>query len=331
MYGFRRVSDSRFPFVDGLRFGIHAGQQYTDFPSYLTLWRTAEDLGLDWASVFDHFMPIQADPTGPCFEGMTLLAAMAAHTERLRCGIIVTGVTYRSPAVLANMAATIDHVSGGRLELGIGGAWYELEHNQYGIPFPRIGERLAMMGEEAVILKSLWTQEHTTFNGRHYQLTDAMCEPKPLRQPRIPLWIGGSGERVTLRHVAAQADGWNTFLTPVEEFDHKLRVLDAHCDDVGRDRSEIRIQLVLRTVLGADAGEVEDQLRARAEGLGVEAEALRAGGLLAHTPEQLVATLRPLAERGVGDFLIMARPPMDRRTLELFALEVAPALRRELS
>jgi F420-dependent oxidoreductase-like protein len=313
-------------FPDKLRFGIHAGQQYTDFPAYLELWRTAEQLGLDWASVFDHFMPIQADPSGPCFEGMTLLAAMAAHTERLRLGIIVVGVTYRSPALLAKMAATIDHISGGRLELGIGGAWYELEHDQYGIPFPPIGKRLAMMGEAAVILKSLWTEERTTFAGSHYTITDAMCEPKPLQQPRIPLWIGGSGERVTLRHVAAEADGWNTFLSPLDEFDHKLRVLDGHCADVGRDRAEIRIQLVLQAVLGADAAEAEDQLRARATGLGVQPDALR-GRVMAMTPDQLTEHLRPYVERGVGDFLLLARPPMDRRTLELFAGQVAPALR----
>jgi F420-dependent oxidoreductase-like protein len=313
-------------FPDHLRFGIHAGQQYTDFPSYVELWETAEALGLDWASVFDHFMPIQADPTGPCFEGLTLLAAMAAHTQRLRCGIIVAGVTYRWPAVLANMAVTIDHISGGRLELGVGGAWYELEHRQYGIPFPPIGQRLAMMGEAAVILKSLWTEPRMTFSGRHYQLQDAMCEPKPLQEPRIPLWIGGSGERVTLRHVAAQADGWNTFLMPMDEFEHKLRVLDGHCQDVGRDRSEIRIQLVLQAVLGADAGEASAQLQARADGLGVEVESLR-GQVLAMTPEQLTEHLRPYVDRGVGDFLLMARPPMDRRTLELFAGEVAAALR----
>jgi F420-dependent oxidoreductase-like protein len=314
-------------FPPGLRFGIHAGQQYTDFPSYLELWQTAEELGLDWASVFDHFMPIQADPTGPCFEGMTLLAAMAAHTRRLRCGMIVVGVTYRHPAVLANMAATIDHVSGGRLELGIGGAWYELEHEQYGIPFPPIGRRLAMMGETAVILKSLWTQERTTFDGRHYQLRDAMCEPKPLQRPRIPLWIGGSGERVTLRHVAAQADGWNTFLTPLDEFDHKLEVLDRHCAEVGRDRAEIRIQLVAQAVLGADEREAREQLQRRAAALGRDPEQLQGRGLIAATPEQLVERLRPYAERGVGDFLLLARPPMDRRTLELFAGSVAPALR----
>jgi F420-dependent oxidoreductase-like protein len=313
-------------FPDHLRFGIHAGQQYSDFPAYLELWQTAEHLGLDWASVFDHFMPIQADPTGPCYEGMTLLAAMAAHTERLRCGVIVTGVTYRNPAVLANMAVTIDHVSGGRMELGIGGAWYELEHGQYGIPFPPIGQRLAMMGEAAQIIKSMWTQERTTFEGRHYQLRDAMCEPKPLQSPSIPLWIGGSGERVTLRHVAGLADGWNTFLTPLDEFDHKLAVLDGHCADVGRPRSEIRIQLVLQAVLGADDAEISDQLRERADGLGVAVDELRER-MLAMTPGQLAEHLRPYVDRGVGDFLLMARPPMDLRTLELFAGEVASTLR----
>jgi F420-dependent oxidoreductase-like protein len=316
-------------FPDHVRIGIHAGQQYTDFPSYLELWRTAEELGFDWASVFDHFMPIQADPTGPCFEGLTLLAAMAAHTERLRCGIIVAGVTYRAPALLAKMAATIDHISGGRLELGIGGAWYELEHDQYGIPFPPIGQRLSMMGEAAQILKSLWTQETTTFDGRHYRLADARCEPKPIQRPHIPLWIGGSGERVTLRHVAAHADGWNTFLSPLDQFDHKLDVLDAHCAEVGRERRTIRIQLVLQAVLGADEREATEQLRARADALGLDPEALRERGLIAATPEQLVERLRPYVQRGARDFLLLARPPMDRLTLELMASEVGPALRGE--
>jgi F420-dependent oxidoreductase-like protein len=289
-------------FDDKLRFGIHAGQQFTDFPSYLELWQTVEQLGLDWA-------------------------AMAAHTTRLRIGIIVTGVTYRHPALLAKMAATIDHISGGRLELGIGGAWYELEHNQYGIPFPPIGQRLAMMGEAAQILKSLWTQERTTFNGRHYQLTDAMAEPKPLQKPRIPLWIGGSGEKVTLRWVAREADGWNTFLTPLDEFDHKLSVLDQHCADVGRDRSDIRIQAVLRGVLGADEKEAEEQLAERAAGQNTTAEAMRANGIQALTSEQAVEYLTPYIDRGLRDILLMGRPPMDRRSLELLANEVAPALR----
>jgi alkanesulfonate monooxygenase SsuD/methylene tetrahydromethanopterin reductase-like flavin-dependent oxidoreductase (luciferase family) len=245
----------------------------------------------------------------------------------MRIGIIVTGVTYRHPAVLAKMAATIDHISGGRLEMGIGGAWYELEHHQYGIEFPPIGQRLGMMGEAAQIMKSLWTQERTTFPGRHYQLADAMAEPKPL-QERIPLWIGGSGEKVTMRWVAREADGWNTFIRDgLEGFEHKLAVLDQHCADVGRDRSDIRIQAVLPAVFGADEKEAQDQLRLRAEGQSTTAEAMAERGVLALTPEQAVEHLAPFIDRGLKDVLLMGRPPMDRRSLELLANEIAPALR----
>src|ERR1700744_5459187 len=181
-------------FPEHRRFGIHAGQQYTEFADFLEVVQTVEALGPDWASVFDHFMPIQTDPTGPCFEGLTLLSAMAAQTTRLRCGIIVLGVTYRHPAVLANMATTIDHVSGGRLELGIGAAWYELEHGQYGIPFPRIGVPVDMLDESCQVVRARGRERRANFAGRHFTLTEAMSEPKPL-QERVPLWIGGSGER----------------------------------------------------------------------------------------------------------------------------------------
>jgi F420-dependent oxidoreductase-like protein len=308
-----------------LRFGIHSGQQYSDFPGYLSLWQDAEALGFDWASVFDHFMPIQADPEGPCFEGLTLLAAMAAHTKRIRCGILVVGVTYRHPAVLANMAATIDHISGGRLEFGLGAAWYELEHEQYGIPFPRVGERMDMLDEAVRIVRSMWTEQRTTFEGEHYQLRDALCEPKPV-QSHLPLWIGGEGERRTLRIVAEHADGWNAFLSPMDHYRHKLDVLARHCQDVGRDPAEIRLQVVLRLILGADEAEAEERLRERAASTGTDAEELRQSMIVA-TPEQLVEQLVPYLALGVRDVLLMARPPGDRRTMELLALEVAPALR----
>ncbi len=200
-----------------IRFGIHSGPQHTNFADYLDLWKTAEDLGFDWASVFDHFLPIQTDPEGPCFEGLTLLSAMAAHTSRIRCGVLVVGNTYRRPAVLANIATTIDHVSGGRLELGVGAGWYEMEHEEYGIPFYTPGRRIRALGESGRILKSLWTERRTTFEARYYQLENALCEPKPVQQPSIPLWIGGAGERLTLRVVAEVADGWNTFFLPLDE------------------------------------------------------------------------------------------------------------------
>jgi len=312
-------------FEGDLRFGIHSGPQYTDFPSYLELWRTAEALGFEWASVFDHFLPIFADPEGPCYEGMTLLSAMAAHTTRLRCGMLVVGVTYRHPAVLANMVATIDHISGGRLEFGLGAAWFELEHNQYGIPFPRIGQRMDMLDEACQIVRSLWTQERTTFDGKHYQLRDALCEPKPL-QEHLPLWIGGVGERRTLRILAEHGDGWNAFLMPEDEYRHKLDVLEGHCRDVGRDPGDIRKQLVFRAILGEDEAEASERVRERAALLRVEEEQLRQE-MMVCTPEQCVERLLPFARLGVGDFLVFARPPADQRTMELVAHAVAPAVR----
>ena len=311
---------------DGLRVGIHSGQQHTDFAGYLELWQAAEELGLDWASAFDHFVPIHSDPAGPCFEGMTLLAAMAAHTSRIRCGMIVVGVTYRHPAVLANMAATIDHVSGGRLEFGLGAAWFELEHDQYGIPFPSIGRRMDMLDEACHIVRSLWTEQETTFEGRHYQLRDARAEPKPLQQP-MPLWIGGSGERRTLRIVAEHATGWNTFLMPHEQYRHKLDVLERHCADVRRDPREIRKQLVFRAALGESEREADDRLRERAAVIGGDPEAMRRDWIVG-TPELCVEHLRLyVTELGVADLILFARPPADVGTMGLIAREVAPALR----
>ena len=310
---------------DTLRFGIHAGQQHTTFDEYLALWRLAEDVGLDWASVFDHFLPIQSDPTGPCFEGFTLLAAMAAHTQRLRCGIIVTGVTYRNPAVLANMATTIDHVSGGRLEMGLGAAWYQDEHEQYDVSFPRIGVRMDMLDDACRIVRALWTQERATVEGTHFSVRDALSEPKPVQDP-LPLWIGGSGEKRTLRIVAEHADGWNTFFGDPAEYQHKLDVLARHCADVGRDPADIRKQVVLRAILGETEAEAHDSARARAEAAGLAVEQM-VEGMIVGTPEQCAAALAEHRRMGVGDFLVLARPPADERTIELFAREVAPAMR----
>jgi F420-dependent oxidoreductase-like protein len=309
----------------GLRFGIHAGQQHATYDEYLALWRLAEDVGLDWASVFDHFLPIQSDPTGPCFEGLTLLSAMAAHTTRLRCGIIVTGVTYRNPAILAKIAATIDHVSGGRMELGLGAAWYEDEHRQYGVPFPPIGVRMDMLEEACRIVRALWTQERATVVGEQFAVRDALAEPKPLQDP-LPLWIGGSGEKRTLRIVAEHADGWNTFFGDVGEYQHKLDVLARHCADVGREPGAIRRQVVLRAILGASEDAARDRAAERAAAAGVPVEQFVEGMIVA-TPQQCAAALEDHRRLGVADFLLLARPPADTGTIELFAREVAPAMR----
>src|SRR4029079_12578305 len=233
----------------GLRFGIHSGpQNASGFDEYLSIWQYAEEVGLDSASVFDHFQPIQSDQDGPCYEGFTMLAAMAAHTSRLACGIMVSGVTYRHPAVVAKMAATIDHISGGRMEFGVGAAWNEDEHGEYGIPFPRIGVRMDMLDEACHVMRALWTEPRFSFEGKHYKITDAQMDPKPV-QEHMPLVIGGSGEKRTLRIVAEHGDIWNTFFGDIEVFKHKLNVLAGHCSDVGRDPADIRKSITLRAVL----------------------------------------------------------------------------------
>ncbi len=315
-------------FQGQLRFGIHTGQQNTSFEDYLELWRSVEDLGFDWASVFDHFLPIMSDPEGPCFDGLTALSALAAHTSRIRCGVIVVGVTYRNPAVLANIATTIDHVSGGRLELGLGAAWYQMEHDEYGIPFPPIGRRIRMLGEALKIVRSLWTEHRTDFDGRYYTLKGALCEPKPLQKPHPPLWVGGMGEKLTLRVVAESADGWNTFFMPEEAYQHKLDVLGEHCGAVGRDPNDIRKQLVIQAVVAESEQELEARIEQVARSRGLDAERLRSLALVG-TPEQCVERLLPYVKMGVGDFLIGARQPADLATLELIAKKVAPALREE--
>jgi F420-dependent oxidoreductase-like protein len=319
---------------DEIRVGVHAGQQDITYAEFADLWRRAETLGFDWISHHDHFVPLLSDPVGPCFDGLTLLAAMAAQTQRVQCGLIVLGITYRHPAIVANMAATLDHISGGRLTLGLGAAWYEEEHAAYGIPFPSLPDRMDMLDEACTVLRSLWTNETTTFEGRHFQLRDARMAPKPV-QKRLPLAIGGSGERRTLRIVAAHADLWNTHLSSEDGYRHKLDVLARHCADVGRDPSEIRKSLTFRAVLAA----TEKEARNRAAALDNESLERAAGQLrpdlaefirrmtFVGTPERCVDWLRPFAELGVGDFLLHSTPPLDPETIELVAREVAPALR----
>ena len=312
-------------FEGQIRFGVHAGPQPTSYADYLRLWCEVEAMGYDWASVFDHFVPIQSDPLGPCFEGPTLLAAMAAQTSRLRCGMIVTGVTYRHPAIVAKIATTLDHISGGRLEWGMGAGWWELEHHQYHIPLETPARRIRMLGEAAQMLKRLWTEPRTTFRGRHFELNDALSEPKPLQKP-LPLWIGGVGEQLTLRVVAESADGWNTFMLPIEDYRRKLSALAAHCEQVGRDPADIRKALAVGLVIGETETEVSRRAEQMAAVFKVPPDILR-GRLLVGTPERVAEQVLAYAELGVGDFLVTTRTPFDYDALRLFIEQVAPLVR----
>jgi F420-dependent oxidoreductase-like protein len=245
-----------------LRFGIKTAPQHVSYEEMLRVWREADALpAFEHAWVFDHFMPLGPDPTGPCLEGWTLLAAFAAQTERLRVGVMVTGNTYRHPAVLANMGATVDIISRGRLDFGIGAGWNELEHNAYGIPLYAPGERIARFAEACEVIRLMWTEEAPDFEGRYYQLKGARCEPKPVQKPYPPFVIGGSGERKTLRVVAQYASIWNFSGGPVDDFIHKNQVLNEHCAAIGRDPASIERSVQYRVAPGDDLGAVRDTLR----------------------------------------------------------------------
>ncbi|HEY7779811.1 MAG TPA: LLM class F420-dependent oxidoreductase [Ktedonobacterales bacterium] len=249
------------PATHPLRFGIKTSPQHVDYDDIVRVWRAAdEEPAFDDAWDFDHFMPLGDDPTGPCLEGWTLLAALAAQTQRLRVGVMVTGNTYRHPTVLANMGATVDIISGGRLDFGIGAGWNELEHTAYGIPLYAPGERIRRFGEACEVIRLLWTETVANFDGKYYQLKDARCEPKPVQKPYPPFVIGGGGEQLTLRVVARYADIWNYGGGPVDVFQHKNELIDQYCAEIDRDPATIRRSMQTR-VDYANLGASRDTLR----------------------------------------------------------------------
>jgi F420-dependent oxidoreductase-like protein len=234
-----------------IRFGVQTPQQHAAWRDLLALWQDIDTLGYDTAWGFDHFLPIFSDPTGSCLEGWTALAALAMATRRVRLGLMVTGNTYRHPAVLAKMATTVDIISGGRLILGIGAGWFELEHRAYGIPFHTTGGRLRRLDEALQVIKLLWTNERANFNGRYFTLENASFNPKPLQQPHPPILVGASGENVALGIVAQHAQMWNSFGTP-EIFRAKISRLEDHCRRVGRDPATIEKSVLTEGALALD-------------------------------------------------------------------------------
>ena len=227
-----------------LRFGIKTAPQNTNYADIVRVWREADALPVfEHAWLFDHFAPIFSDVDGPCYEGFTLLAALAAQTSRIRVGLMVAGNTYRHPAVLAHMGATIDVISNGRFDMGLGAGWNEYEHSSMGLPLYAPGERIRRLGEACEIIKRLYTQHLTDFAGRYYQLKEARCEPKPVQKPYPPFVIGGGGEQLTLRIAAQYADVWNFAGGPVDTFKHKVAVLHEHCAAIGRDPAAIALSV----------------------------------------------------------------------------------------
>jgi F420-dependent oxidoreductase-like protein len=221
-----------------IRFGIKTAQMGGAYEAMRETWLEADALGFDTAWGHDHLLN-QNDLAAAEEEGWTLLAALLAQTRRIRGGLMVSANTFRHPALLAKMATTVDRISGGRLEVGLGAGWFAPEHEQYGLPLPPMGERMQRLEEACRILLALWTAPRATVEGRHYQVREAYHEPKPVQRPHPPLVIGGKGEKVLLRIAARYATEWNLASGTPEEFRHKCQVLDEHCRAVGRDPAGI--------------------------------------------------------------------------------------------
>jgi F420-dependent oxidoreductase-like protein len=273
-----------------VRFAFKTAPQNTTWADMLAVWKEADQIEIfESGWLFDQFYPIVGDSAGPCLEGWTALTALAQATRRLRLGTLVTGIHYRHPAVLAKMAATIDIISDGRLELGIGAGWNEQESGAYGITLGTPRERSDRFEEACQVLVGLLSQETTSFSGRYYRLTDARCEPKGPQRPHPAICIGGSGERRTLRTAARYAQHWNFVGGTVEEFARKRDVLFAHCQDIGRDPQEITLSSHILLSADHDLGAVVDQVTALArEQLGLAVVYL--------LPPLTPAVLTPLAE-----------------------------------
>ncbi|NMR18917.1 LLM class F420-dependent oxidoreductase [Cellulomonas fimi] len=293
------------------------------------------DGGTVWESlwVYDHFHTTPEPTQEATHEAWALMAALAASTDRVRLGQMCTCMSYRNPAYLAKVASTVDVVSGGRVEMGIGAGWYEHEWRAYGYGFPRAGERIARLDEGVQIMRRLWETGTATLDGEHYQVDGALGYPQPLQEGGIPLWIAGGGEKKTLR-IAAQHARYTNFFGSPEEFVHKSGILEEHCRGVGRDFGEITRSANFNVVVGASEADVDHKLewvREHYRGVIPEradktAEELR-GGYLTGTPEQLVERLQHLEGLGLGYAITyFADAAYDPGSIELFEREVAPAL-----
>lgn len=308
--------------------GVHVGQQNLAMDELRALWRKLDSAGVDWISAWDHFY--EAPPKGgtePHFEALATLGALAAETRNARIGCLVFYVGYRNPALLAKAATTLDHISGGRFELGIGAGWHVWEASAYGYAFPDIGTRLDMLEEAVQIIRRMLTEERTTFSGKHFQVDHASCLPRPV-QERLPIWIGGVGEKRTLKIVADHADGWNAAYLSPDEFARVNAVLNHWCEDEHRDPASLKRAVNVTFNMGLDEADVARQRRLLKEDWGDAAERIMGGALLT-TPERAVERLMEYVEAGADEINIALRAPWREETLDAYLEQVLPAVRRE--
>jgi F420-dependent oxidoreductase-like protein len=290
-------------------FGVHVGLQHTTADELRDVWRHIEDLGFGWISVWDHFYGATGKPDdAACLEAVAMHAALACTTSRVRIGSLVYSVGYRHPAVLAKAITAIDLLSGGRADMGLGAGWAVVEYQAYGIPFPSIGTRMDQLEEGIQCLRGLLHDDVTSFDGEWFQLREARNEPRPI-QERLPIWVGGGGERRTLKIAARYADGWNVPFVAPDTFAHKNAVLDQHCADAGRDPAEIKRAVNLGLAYS------DESLRQQ---FGALADAVRPG-VLTGSDDEILARIDEYVAAGAHQVNIALRAPFQMDAVERFA------------
>ncbi len=300
-----------------VEFAIFSPQAGRSLESLVDRCNLVERIGFHSLWLVDHvFSPLYPELDHP--ECLALLSALAARTDKIRLGVLVLCNSFRNPALLAKSLTTIDHISGGRLEVGLGAGWAEREYDAYGYEFPPMGTRLKQLEESVQIVKAMFSEPRASFNGRYYRIAEATNIPQPLQKPHPPITIGGSGEKVMLRIVAKYADRWNC-PSAYKDFNHKMAVLKEHCRAVGRDFGTLQISEQTLITLGATEAEVEEKWKVGQKMKPFAYTAVRG------TPAQVVTQLKERVERGVRMFVLYFSDQAAPATLDLFAREVMPA------
>ena len=296
-----------------MKFGAQLWSQQTDWPAFRDAAIAADEAGWDSVWTWDHLLAIFGPWEQPIFEGWSVLSALGPLTKRVRLGLMVGANTFRKPGLTAKLATTLDHVSSGRAILGIGGAWFEREHEAFGIPdWGPVGERLDRLDESVMLLRRLLDGERFSHTGRFYTLTDALCEPRPI-QPHLPILVGGSGPRKTLRTTALRADAWNTSGT-VDEVRAKVGILEGHCADVGRNPDEIERTISFPIVIRDTADDAQEAYTSSLERNGTDN--MGDVPIILGSPELVAERLRPYVELGFRTVIVRLPSPYDPQTIE---------------
>ncbi len=311
-----------------IEFGLYLPQLKFSFDEIRERVQLAERLGYDSVRFYDHFYS-PGMPDAPAFEAWTLIAALAAVTQKVRLGHLVLCNAFRHPALLAQMALSLDVISSGRLELGLGSGSYPREFEEYGIPYPSLRERTEQLDEALQVIKLLFTQTRSSFTGKHYTLKDAPSPLRPVSKPYPLITIGGGGEKLTLPLVARHADMWNCPTYSLGEFQHKYDVLRHECDKIKRDPATLRISEEAVLVIAESAAALPAALEQAKRRYGVKGWGLEAGGYIG-TPEQLTEHIVAKVARGITDFGLMFHDRAAPESLELFARRVIPAVKQTM-